>query len=166
MRKRFLTLNKTLDEETSFMLYEPGERNTTVEAQRDRIQGMLQSGRSIIYVAEEHDTLVGYIAGLGSDIQRTKHVLYIVIGILQDYAGQGIGTQLFNELLDWANEKDIVRLELTVMAHNERAIALYRKIGFTIEGVKKCSILVKEQYIDEYMMSRLLHDGQGTVEGD
>ena len=52
------------------------------------------------------------------------------------------------------------------MAHNERAIALYRKIGFTIEGVKKCSILVKEQYIDEYMMSRLLHDGQGAVEGD
>ena len=27
-------------------------------------------------------------------------------------------------------------LELTVMAHNERAIRLYKKMGFEIEGIK------------------------------
>jgi lipid II:glycine glycyltransferase (peptidoglycan interpeptide bridge formation enzyme) len=37
----------------------------------------------------------------------------------------------------WAIERGFHRLELTVNTHNERAIRLYKKMGFEVEGVKK-----------------------------
>lgn len=80
----------------------------------------------MIFVAEKESRLIGFIAGIGNHLQRTKHSVYIVIGVLQDFAGKGIGTQLMTKLEEWALENGIHRLELTVMVHNKPAVALYR----------------------------------------
>jgi RimJ/RimL family protein N-acetyltransferase len=48
------------------------------------------------------------------------------------------------------------RLELTVMAHNQRAIAFYEKCGFIKEGVRRNSITIDRQFIDEIFMARLI----------
>jgi RimJ/RimL family protein N-acetyltransferase len=48
-----------------------------------------------------------------------------VIGILQAFAGQGLGTQFFQLLEDWALQHNLHRLELTVMCHNKQAVHLY-----------------------------------------
>jgi RimJ/RimL family protein N-acetyltransferase len=82
--------------------------------------------------------------------------MYIVIGILQSYSGQGIGAKLFERLEQWAREEEFHRLELTVMTHNHRAIGLYNKMGFKVEGVKKHSLFVNGEYVDEYYMSKLI----------
>jgi RimJ/RimL family protein N-acetyltransferase len=84
--------------------------------------------------------------------------VYIVVGVLQAYSGQGIGTRLFREVEKWAREQELHRLELTVMTHNERAIHLYKKMGFEIEGTKRDSICVDGTYVDEYYMAKLLTD--------
>jgi RimJ/RimL family protein N-acetyltransferase len=42
------------------------------------------------------------------------------------------------------------------MAHNERAIRLYKKMGFEIEGTKKHSLLISGSYVDEYYMAKLI----------
>lgn len=47
------------------------------------------------------------------------------------------------------------RLELTVMARNERAIGLYRRHGFEIEGTRRDSVRVGGAYVDELAMARL-----------
>jgi RimJ/RimL family protein N-acetyltransferase len=51
----------------------------------------------------------------------------------------------------------VKRLELSVMTHNERGIALYKKMGFEIEGTKRASIYVNGNYVDEYLMSKIIH---------
>lgn len=152
----FLRLQQQLDEETTFMLFEPGERQIKVEEQEKRIQHILDQKNQRIFVAEEESRLIGFIAGFGSNLLRTQHSAYIVIGVLQTFAGKGVGTQLMTKLEEWALEKGIHRLELTVMVHNERAIALYRKMGFRIEGIKKHSLFVQGKYINEYYMAKLL----------
>ncbi|GGA41823.1 GNAT family N-acetyltransferase [Paenibacillus yonginensis] len=96
------------------------------------------------------------MGAFGSEPRRIRHTLYLVVGILQSYSGQGIGTRLFAEMEKWAADHDIHRLELTVMAHNERALALYRKAGFEVEGTKKDSIYVDGQYVDEFYMAKLI----------
>ncbi len=68
----------------------------------------------------------------------------------------GIGTALFKEIEKWARLHDVWRLELTVMAHNTRAKALYKKVGFEQEGLKKASLIINGKCVDEYCMAKLL----------
>lgn len=153
---QFLSLCLQLDEETHFMLLEPGERGITPEQQRERIRRVLAMDNQTILVAQVDDRLVGYIAGLGGEYQRNRRTVHIVIGILQSYSGQGIGKRLFQALEAWALEHDIHRLELVVMTHNQRGIALYQRMGFQVEGVKRDDLFVDGGFIDQYMMAKLL----------
>ena len=48
-----------------------------------------------------------------------------------------------------------VGIELTVYTDNERALALYRKAGFVIEGTHKAHALRDGRYIDSHSMARI-----------
>lgn len=152
----FLQLSKQLDEETKFMLYEPGERKNTAEQQEKMIQRFIENEYATIFVAVEDARIIGFILVNGNNIQRKRHVASIVIGILQEYNGRGIGMRLFKEVEKWAKLHDVWRLELTVMVHNTRAQALYKKAGFEKEGVKKAALIIDGKDIDEYEMAKLL----------
>ena len=154
--EEFLLLSQRLDQETQFMLFEPGERTTTVEEQRQRIKGVLSQDNQMIFVAKHENHLVGFLGAFGGSFQRNRHCAYIVIGILQAYVGQGLGAQFFQGLEEWAVMHKLHRLELTVMSHNERGVNLYRKMGYLIEGTKKDSLRVNGKYVDEYYMAKLL----------
>jgi RimJ/RimL family protein N-acetyltransferase len=154
--EQFLSLCLQLDEETHFMMLEPGERTTTVEQQRGRIRQVLERSNQTILVAEADGRLVGYLAGLGGEYRRNAKTVHIVIGVLQSYSGQGIGKRLFQALEEWALERGLHRLELTVMTHNQRGIALYQRMGYQVEGVKRDDLFIDGGYIDQYMMAKLL----------
>lgn len=143
-------------ETSNFMLFEPGERKTTVEQQRKRIESIQGEETSTILVAEDHGELVGYLFAIGGNPTRVKHVVYIAIGVVGNARGKGIGTRLFTKLEEWAKDQAIHRLELTVMVHNKAGIALYEKMGFEIEGTKRHSLFIDGNYVDEYYMSKLL----------
>jgi RimJ/RimL family protein N-acetyltransferase len=152
----FLSLARTLDTETSFMLLEPGERKHTAMEQRQRISELLSKENHTIIVAEDSGRLVGYVGGFGGAFHRNRHRVEIVIGILQDYAGQGLGRRLLEALERWARDQGLHRLELSVMIHNKRGIRLYEKMGFELEGTKRHSLLVAGNYVDEHVMAKLL----------
>ncbi|NBI30202.1 GNAT family N-acetyltransferase [Chengkuizengella marina] len=154
--EEFLNLNKKLDLETKFMLYEENERTTSIEEQAKMIDSILNSYNSTIFVSQQESNLVGYILIHGGKMNRIKHKANLVIGILNKYCNKGIGRQLFQQTEDWAKTHGLKRLELSVMAHNKSAIALYKKMGFKIEGEQKCSLIVDGQIVDEYIMGKLL----------
>ena len=152
----FLSLCRKVDAETPFMMFEPGERPTTIEEQRYEIREILLRDNQTIFVAENDGHLIGYLTACGGRYKRNRQTAYIITGILQGFTSQGIGTRLFEEMEQWAKEKEFHRLELNVMVHNEAALGLYRKIGFEIEGKKKHSLLINNTYADEYWMAKLL----------
>lgn len=156
----FLELLQRLDEETSFMMLEPGERQTTLEQQRRRIQDWLEGERDIVLVADAGQLLAGFVALQGGGFRRNRHSGHLVVGVRQAYSGRGLGRRLMEAVEAQARQAGLHRLEMTVMTHNTRAVALYRKLGFEIEGVRKDSLRVDGRYVDEYSMARLL-DEQG-----
>jgi RimJ/RimL family protein N-acetyltransferase len=99
---------------------------------------------------------MGFLGAYGGGYKRNRHSAYIVTGILQQFAGQGLGKRFFKMLDEWALAHHLHRLELTVMSHNERAVHLYQKMGFVIEGVKKDSLRGDGKYVDEYYMAKIL----------
>ena len=62
----------------------------------------------------------------------------------------------FARLLDWAdNWAGVLRVELTVHADNERAMALYRSMGFEEEGRHRAYAIKDGRYVDALCMARL-----------
>jgi len=154
--EEFLNLCNRIDAETPYMMFESGERPTTIEDQRGEIKDILSRDNQTILIAEKGNQLIGYLAAYGGRYKRNRQTVYIVAGILQGFTSQGVGTRLFEQIEEWAKKRKIHRLDLTVMVHNETALALYRKIGFAIEGRKKHSLFINDSYVDEYWMAKLL----------
>lgn len=153
--KKLLNLMLQLDQETQHMMYEPGERKVDEKRMTSRIEYILHSG-SMMIVSEAGEHLNGFLMLERGQPNRIKHSAYIVIGILKEYHGQGIGRDLFSQAIEWAKAEGLHRLSLTVKVDNHNALGLYEKIGFNIEGIKKDSMLVDGKYVDEYYMGLLL----------
>nr|WP_314461393.1 GNAT family N-acetyltransferase [uncultured Clostridium sp.] len=146
---------KQLDTETSFMMYEPGERTATADDMKHRIEQWEKSG-SLFLLLENEGGLAGFLSASRGEPRRIRHCAYLVVGILKDHRGKGYGAMLFQKMEQWAKESGITRLELTVMTQNEQACHLYEKRGFIIEGKKERSMIVNGTAIDEYYMAKLL----------
>lgn len=150
----YLAMMQELDKETSRMMLEPGERSTDVSAVKEMIVTKIEN-RDFFMIAEDEGEIVGMMTADKGEFRRIRHTAYVVTGIRAVYRGQGIGSRFFIELDRWAMENHITRLELTVQTDNIPAIHLYEKNGFVIEGTKQNSMIVNDEYIDEYYMAKL-----------
>ncbi len=152
----FLRLTKQVEDTSEFMKWEPEERKTKPEQQGKMIENIRKSGNAVILAAENNNELIGFLIAMGGSAARKRHSVYIVTGMLAKYRGKGTGTKLFEALEKWAAEQEIHRLELTVATPNEAGVALYKKMGFEVEGIKRHSLFINGNYVDEYYMAKLI----------
>ena len=153
--ENLLNLLNKLDTETTFLLYEKGERKRTIEHQKKNIQEQLERG-VLTFVLEDNKKLVGYVFGNIFTANRKKHCMNLAIAILQEYTGKGYGTKLMNTIEEYAINNGITRLELEVAKTNKVAISLYQKTGFEKEGIKRNAFLVNGKYEDELLMAKII----------
>ena len=89
---------------------------------------------------------------------RRAHAMLLGMAVRSECQGRGVGSALMAAVLDIAdNWLHVFRLELTVFVDNERAIALYRKNGFEVEGTHKAYALRAGRYADTLSMARIKH---------
>jgi RimJ/RimL family protein N-acetyltransferase len=58
----------------------------------------------------------------------------IGMAVARAWRGRGVGSLLMAAAIDWARAQGLHKLCLSVFAHNDAGIALYRKFGFVEEG--------------------------------
>ncbi|AUJ24140.1 Spermidine N(1)-acetyltransferase [Virgibacillus dokdonensis] len=74
----------------------------------------------------------------------------------KDYWGRGVGKEALKLLLDYAFlELNFHRVSLRVFSFNERAIQLYRKLGFKQEGVSRQALFQNGNWHDMIHMAIL-----------
>lgn len=149
-----LDLMTKLDYETKNMLFEPGERSTNSDGLKNRLS--IEKEEQLMLLVEDHNKLCGFLSAQRGHVNRIKHTSYIVVGLLEEIQGRGIGTKLFEKLEQWAKENQITRLELTVVETNGPAIHLYEKMGYIKEGLRRNSMIVDGSYVNEFYMSKLI----------
>jgi L-phenylalanine/L-methionine N-acetyltransferase len=121
------------------------------------ISSLTESEHMLVAEVEEDGIkkVVGVIGMHVSKNPRLSHSASIGIMVHTDYQGKGIGKAMFSKIIDLAdNWLMLVRLELSVFKDNERAIKLYKSLGFEIEGIKKYAAIRNGKYEDEYFMGR------------
>lgn len=155
---KVIDLLRKLDSETTFMLFEPGERSTDLADQEKQIERFSESENRIMLLAESGHEVVAASFGYGGQVNRNKHVAHVVLGVAKRHWRKGIGARLMQEIEDWAAKRDFHKLSLTVMEHNQAARNLYRRLGYIEEGLKRDSLKVGNQYVNEICMGKLLGD--------
>ncbi len=74
----------------------------------------------------------------------------------EEHQRKGIGSALMKAVEDWANQRNISRLELSVMEHNDAALQLFKKLGFEHEGTRVNAIKLNDTFKAEYSLSKIL----------
>jgi RimJ/RimL family protein N-acetyltransferase len=102
------------------------------------------------------DTVVGWCDVL----PNRSRVLYshcgtLGVGLLPEFRGKGIGRQLMRRTIDAAFAFGLTRIELTVREGNANAIALYKGLGFEIEGLHRNAVCIEGQYENLHSMALL-----------
>ena len=143
-------------EESGFMLFAPGERQMKQETLTKFINTFNNASKSGFFVAEDNDDILGYLLVKAENLSRTSHRAMIAIGVHSNSRGKGVGSKLFEHVISWAKQVQLHRLELTVIETNEHAIKLYKNMGFEVEGIKRDSLLIDGQYVNEIYMAKLL----------
>jgi ribosomal protein S18 acetylase RimI-like enzyme len=107
-------------------------------------------------VADDQGRVVGWCDIRRETIPVYAHVGHLGMGMLPAYRGQGIGERLLRASIDAARSAGFERIELSVYAANERAAALYRKVGFVMEGTRVRGKKLDGDYDDVHIMGMLL----------
>lgn len=97
--------------------------------------------------------MIACISFAGGVRKRTAHMGEFGITVLQPYWETGVGTALLHAMLRWAKASGVVRkINLKVRTDNQRAIYVYQKLGFEIEGRLSRDMLIAGRFYDAYYM--------------
>jgi L-phenylalanine/L-methionine N-acetyltransferase len=83
------------------------------------------------------------------------HIGALGMAVTLNVRGCGIGTALITKVIEEATSVGLNRLELTVHSENLAALALYKKVGFAIEGTQQSGWCLRGKYSDVYSMARV-----------
>ncbi len=143
--------------ETDFILRYPEECNKyTAENEKILFDRINNADNEVMLVCIVEGKVAGNCHISWEKKIKTRHRASVAIALLSEYWNQGIGTRMFQELIRIAEEnKNLIQIELDFVEGNNRARALYEKMGFRITGVKPNAVRLKDgTLLNGYSMIR------------
>lgn len=113
------------------------------------------------FVALEGRTMVGWCDIRPYTLPGLTHAGEMGMAVVAGYRRRGLGYRLLETTVTKALANGLTRIELEVFASNQPAKALYEKLGFEQEGIKR-----KARYLDgvwdDLIMMALLNEEAGS----
>ncbi len=126
-----------------------------VEREKDWIRQYDGAG-SVLFLAEAGGRIVGQADVAPGRWPKETHVGTIGIAIQAAWRDAGLGRALMERALAWMRDRQFRKACLSVFSTNARAIALYRHLGFEVEGVRRRQFRVRDAWVDEVLMAKWL----------
>jgi RimJ/RimL family protein N-acetyltransferase len=128
-----------------------------VDWEKNFIQEHVKDKKDALLVVAEID---GKIVGV-SDVScgrflKNKHTAGLGISIVKEWRGLGIGTAMMTYMINWAKNRGMEKLYLSVFSTNQRAINLYKKFNFQVEGIRKKQYQIEGKYVDEIFFGKVI----------
>ena len=100
------------------------------------------------------DRAVGHLDLTGGHLYSALHRARLGIGVERSQRAHGVGTSLLHAAIRWAKaERDLGWIDLSVFAHNGRAMRLYERLGFRETGRTQDAYRVNGLSIDDIHMT-------------
>ena len=99
--------------------------------------------------------IVGMIECWTDRRARVRHSTTFAMSVRADRRKHGIGKKLLLHFCDWVQKHPrLERIELHVHADNEAAMALYRSVGFVLEGTRRGVVRYEDgSTVDDHIMA-------------
>lgn len=154
-----LRLMKQTSGESLGMLRYPDDTFPSVGMEEKYLEHVMGSDNSAQIGAYVDGKLIG-AAGVncpGVGKRKVLHRCEIGLSIEKKYWDQQIGTRMIEALIELAQRVGYEQMELEVFTDNDRAIHLYKKMGFEIYGTRPNAMKLDDgTYQDEHLMVKYL----------
>ena len=148
-----LKIMKQVVKEKYFTIHEPGEFHETQKSYSEKILKFKRAPGKLFLVAEINNEIAGFVNFNNWDTRKTRHTGFLSVFLLKKYRGIGLGRALMSELINWAKNNPLIKkMSLAVFENNRNAIALYKKMGFKIEGSCPKDIKIGNKFYSSIFM--------------
>lgn len=153
--KNLSEIRLQIDGETENLDRARGEAYLDEFGFKQLIKDDTERNHNLFLVAEVNGRIVGFSRCEGTTLKRMAHRVEFGVCVLKEYWGYGIGKNLLKQSIHWADSNEIKKISLGVLETNEKAIFLYKKYGFEVEGIlKKDKRLADGNYYNTVLMGR------------
>lgn len=144
--------------ESANLTFGPGEQIITLDEEEKFLEAQRLSQRNLMITAIVDGKITACLNFSSSPRERLKHVGSFGVSVLKEYWGLGIGKLLLEEMIDHARAIGVTKINLKVRTDNTRAINLYAKLGFVIEGMERHGMKIDEEYVDFFYMGLIIDE--------
>jgi len=154
---RILIALPDVSEKTAGGVYMPDSLKSAEEVAS--ILGFVLKERPIQFLAEEEGRVVGWCDVTPDTREGFRHQGILGIGVLPGFRRRGIGRALLGRTVRAGLESGLIRIELEVFGSNGRAIRMYERGGFQVEGRKRLGRILDGEIEDVVIMALLKPEG-------
>jgi len=135
--------------ESDNLTFGKGEFEMPLDKEVAFLQTIVDDENSVMYLAMIGDEIAGQIHYSGGRRKRVRHTGEFGITVRKKYWGEGVGKKLLLSLIEWAKLSPYCeKINLKVRDDNFKAITLYRKCGFKVEGLIKKDMKINGEFVD------------------
>ncbi|MBN1260672.1 MAG: GNAT family N-acetyltransferase [Anaerolineae bacterium] len=157
--RALLAYIETVSGESNFLTFGPGEFELDETQEANVLQRFRETPNQIYLIGKIGVDIVSSLSFSGGKRARTRHCGAVGLSVRQAYWGLGVGSAMLDALIAWAQNTGLVtKIDLQVRTDNHRAIALYLRKGFSVEGTLRKTIALGGRYFDTYYMGLDLED--------
>jgi RimJ/RimL family protein N-acetyltransferase len=152
---RLVELARQVGAEKEAWLITGGEWRTAGEERR-YLRSVRRHSHAAVFVAEAEGAIVGRLSIARDPHPASEHVADVGLMVARAFRRRGAGTALMEEAERWARGAGVRKLELHVFPHNEPAIALYERLGYAREGLRRRHYRRGGELVDAILMAKEL----------
>jgi RimJ/RimL family protein N-acetyltransferase len=151
--KTILAYLEQVSADTGFLTFGPGEFELSTAEETAYLEGCREAENCLYLLACVDGNLAGTLSFSSGSRPRVRHTGELAVSVLRSYWGLGVASALIDSLLHWARETGfITKINLRVRTDNERAITLYERKGFRVEGTVRKELYIGGVYYDNLLM--------------
>lgn len=150
---------KTVGDETNFLTFSADDFTISLEDEQQIIEAHRRAANQLFIVGLLDGAVISVLNVKASSKPRLAHYGEFGIGVVKAHWGKGVGGAMIEYMIAWARESGIIRkIQLRVLESNVKAIQLYTKLGFEVEGKIRRDLQLDGVFYDAFSMGLVIDE--------